>query len=147
MELFVPVCWPEIQDLMHMHGFEQNAFLINDEKGMERFGSSAYFVSAEWLADMNCDDVGIDDWLWNACEQMADDMNEEQRVYDEESGEASKPNYVFLETNANGFYVNKEKRVVEFSFTVMNEKSWREVPFEDMEEYGISVEELENYKD
>ncbi len=131
---------------MDMPGFHENAFLINDEKGMERFGSSAYFVSTEWLDDMNSEE-DIDNRLWNVCERIADDMNEEQRVYDEESGEVSKPNYVFLEYNANGFDVDKEKRVVEFSFTMMNEKSWREFSFEEMEGYyGITVQELESYQ-
>ena len=35
------VCWPEIQFLFGEEGFEQNAYLINDEKGIDDFGSSA----------------------------------------------------------------------------------------------------------
>lgn len=48
-ETFEIVCWPEIQYLMSKKGFEENSFLINDEKGMEEYGSSAYFVNSKWL--------------------------------------------------------------------------------------------------
>ena len=48
-ETFEIICWPEIQLLMDEEGFEENAFLINDEKGIEEYGSSAYFVNSEWL--------------------------------------------------------------------------------------------------
>lgn len=44
---YIVVEWPEIQYLM-VDGFDDNAVLINDEKGLEDFGSSAYFVKAEW---------------------------------------------------------------------------------------------------
>ena len=43
------VCWPNIQYLMEMEGFRENSYLINDEKGLEEFGSSAYFVNCDWL--------------------------------------------------------------------------------------------------
>lgn len=43
------VCWPEIQFLFGKEGFKQNAYLINDEKGIDDFGSSAYFVNSDWL--------------------------------------------------------------------------------------------------
>lgn len=48
-ELYEVVCWPGIQNLMDRPGFEDNAFLINDDRGMEKFGSSAYFVNTKWL--------------------------------------------------------------------------------------------------
>lgn len=48
-ETFEVVCWPEIQYLFNIDGFEDNAYLINDEKGMEEFGSSAFFIRSEWL--------------------------------------------------------------------------------------------------
>ena len=44
------VTWPESQDLMDREGFYDNAYLINDDKGMEDFGGSAYFVDSEWLS-------------------------------------------------------------------------------------------------
>ena len=49
MEKYIVVTWPDIQYLMDKEGFEDNAFLINDDKGLDRFGSSAYFVEESWL--------------------------------------------------------------------------------------------------
>lgn len=43
------VMWPESQDLMTYEGFDEHSELINDENGLECFGSSAYFVEAEWI--------------------------------------------------------------------------------------------------
>ena len=43
------VCWPEVQELFEWPGFRENSYLVNDEKGMEDFGSSSYFVDSEWL--------------------------------------------------------------------------------------------------
>lgn len=59
MEKFVVVEWPEIQDLMDLEGFEDNAHLINDERGLDQYGSSAYFVNEEWLKTIN--ELGDDD--------------------------------------------------------------------------------------
>ena len=47
--MYTVVTWPEIQMLMEVEGFRDNSYLINDEKGLEDFGSSAYFVNIEWL--------------------------------------------------------------------------------------------------
>lgn len=47
------VTWPDVQELMGLHGFEENSYLINDDKGVEDFGSSAYFVSVEWLEELD----------------------------------------------------------------------------------------------
>lgn len=49
MEKFVVVEWPQCQELMDLPGFEENSYLINDEKGLDDFGSSAYFVNEKWL--------------------------------------------------------------------------------------------------
>lgn len=49
MSKYVVVGWPEIQHLMDIDGFYENAHLINDEPGIEAFGSSAYFVNEKWL--------------------------------------------------------------------------------------------------
>lgn len=43
------VCWPDIQYLFGIEGFEDNATLINDEQGMIDYGSSAYYVDSDWL--------------------------------------------------------------------------------------------------
>lgn len=44
------VCWPESQDLMEVGGYRSFCYLINDEEGLEKYGSSAYVVDAEWYA-------------------------------------------------------------------------------------------------
>lgn len=49
MSNYVVVCWPESQRLFDEEGFEENSYLINDENGIDDFGSSAYFVDEEWL--------------------------------------------------------------------------------------------------
>ncbi|MCC8115093.1 MAG: hypothetical protein LIP03_14100 [Bacteroidales bacterium] len=49
MEKYVTITWPEIQELMEKEGFDENAHLINDETGLDRFGSCAYFVRLDWL--------------------------------------------------------------------------------------------------
>lgn len=48
---YIVVTWPEIQELMDKPGFRDNSYLINDNKGIEDFGSSAYFVDNNWLAE------------------------------------------------------------------------------------------------
>lgn len=52
MDKFVVVTWPEVQDLMEQEGFEENSYLINDDKGLDDFGSSAYFVRESWLKSL-----------------------------------------------------------------------------------------------
>lgn len=49
METYVAITFPEIQEYMEQEGFEENAYLINDEHGINVFGSSSYFVNTEWL--------------------------------------------------------------------------------------------------
>lgn len=46
--LFIPIRWPEVQDLMQYEDFYDNAYLITDSKGFDDFGSSAYFVKYQW---------------------------------------------------------------------------------------------------
>lgn len=48
-DIFVVITWPDIQYCMDKEGFEDNAYLINDDKGLEKYGSSAYFVNKAWL--------------------------------------------------------------------------------------------------
>lgn len=52
-DLYTVVTWPDSQELMDKEGFNENCYLINDDKGMEEFGSSAYFVNKEWLDRIN----------------------------------------------------------------------------------------------
>lgn len=46
---FEVVTWPESQELMEKEGFRQHCELINSEKGLDMYGSSAYLVDKEWL--------------------------------------------------------------------------------------------------
>ena len=48
-EKFVIIEFPEIQELQDISGFEKNAFLINNDEGLEKYGGSAYFVNEVWL--------------------------------------------------------------------------------------------------
>lgn len=48
-DTFEVVCWPDSQMLMELDGFEENSYLVNDDKGLLEFGSSAYFVNRKWL--------------------------------------------------------------------------------------------------
>lgn len=50
--LYEVVTWPDVQELMTIDGFRENSYLVNDEKGIEDFGSSAYFVSVDWLEEL-----------------------------------------------------------------------------------------------
>ena len=45
------VTWPDIQEIMEEDWFDDESFLINDQKGLEKFGSSAYFVPVKHLID------------------------------------------------------------------------------------------------
>lgn len=51
-ETFEVVCWPESQVLMELDGFVENSNLVNDDKGLLEFGSSAYFVNRKWLEEI-----------------------------------------------------------------------------------------------
>ncbi len=108
MEKFVVVSWPESQDLMGKPGFRENSYLVNDDKGMEDFGSSAYFVKEDWLNGVSVSvtekartvDSVVENWLhimeddttaelerpvtlsdgWEARGVYQDDGNEDIRV-------------------------------------------------------------------
>lgn len=49
MASYTVITWPDIQYYMSEPGFDENSYLINDEEGIEKFGSSAYFVNTVWL--------------------------------------------------------------------------------------------------
>ena len=38
--------------LMELDGFVENSNLIDDDKGLLEFGSSAYFVNRKWLEEI-----------------------------------------------------------------------------------------------
>lgn len=48
MDKYIVIQWPEIQEFMEIEDFRENSYLINDEKGLEDFDSSAYFVKYDW---------------------------------------------------------------------------------------------------
>ena len=50
-ETFEVVCWPESQMLMELDGFEENSYLVNDDRSLLEFGSSALFVNRKWLEE------------------------------------------------------------------------------------------------
>ena len=49
---YIVVGWPEIQYLMEQDGFNENTYLVNDERGIEDFSSSAYFVNQDWYNEV-----------------------------------------------------------------------------------------------
>ena len=49
MTTYTVVTWPEVQLLLDLEGFKEHSYLINDDRGLDDFGSSAYFVETEWL--------------------------------------------------------------------------------------------------
>ena len=51
--LYVVVEWPDSQELVNEEGFEENCYLVNDARGVEEFGSCAYFVNKAWLDGIN----------------------------------------------------------------------------------------------
>lgn len=50
---YIVVQWPESQMLMDWPGFEDHCYLVNDSRGLDEFGSSAYFVEVDWY-NFNC---------------------------------------------------------------------------------------------
>ena len=50
-DTFEVVCWPESQMLMELDGFEENSYLVSDDRGLLEFGSSAFFVNRKWLEE------------------------------------------------------------------------------------------------
>lgn len=52
-EEYVAIPFPEVQNLFEQEGFDDNSYLINDERGIKDFGPCAYFVKKEWLNKEN----------------------------------------------------------------------------------------------
>jgi hypothetical protein len=50
--MYEVVRWPETQDLMDKEGFDEHSYLVNDEKGIDDFGFSAFFVEVDWLKSL-----------------------------------------------------------------------------------------------
>ena len=47
--MYLVVTWPEVQLYMERPGWEDHSYLVNDDRGIADFGSSAYFVEVEWF--------------------------------------------------------------------------------------------------
>lgn len=45
---FIPITWPEVQELMTYNDFRDNAVLITDGKLYQTYGDSAYLVNQKW---------------------------------------------------------------------------------------------------
>jgi len=43
------IAWPESQNLFELQGFKENCRLVNGERGIEEYGSSAYLTDTDWL--------------------------------------------------------------------------------------------------
>lgn len=67
------VTWPDIQYLMDKHGFHKNCILINSEKGLELYGSSAYRVNPDWLEKVKSEELpDVDDTNEESLELLVD---------------------------------------------------------------------------
>lgn len=65
IENFEVICWPDIQDYMDKKGFNQHAELINSERGLDLYGSSAYLVDKEWAEKVDNGLIEDDDREYN----------------------------------------------------------------------------------
>ena len=45
---YIIVQWPESQYLFDVDNWQEHCYLINDDNGLNKFGSSAYFVEEDW---------------------------------------------------------------------------------------------------
>ena len=55
------ICWPESQELMELDGFRDNCSLINGERGLNTYGSSAYLVDKNWYDERKNTPIVEDD--------------------------------------------------------------------------------------
>lgn len=79
--------------------------------------------------------VDIDKLSKAEVEARLDEINEQLAHEVDETNEDD-----YFETNANGYYVDLEKREVSFEFTVMNDKWWDDIPFDEVyERFGLDI--------
>ena len=48
---YIIMPWPEIQDWMEEPDFKDHSYLMNDDRGVEEYGSSTYFVDVLWMTE------------------------------------------------------------------------------------------------
>jgi hypothetical protein len=53
MEKFIKINWPQVQELMEIEGFRENAILDNRENAP----SSRYLVSEDWLNSLPTESI------------------------------------------------------------------------------------------
>lgn len=109
MGKYVVVTWPDSQDLMTKAGFRENSYLINDDKGIEDFGSSAYFVDEDWLN--NADNKPSDAEKARYCEQTYFDVK--ATFENGEKGEFENPFNLSDGKIAVGFYLDEGNENIE----------------------------------
>ena len=66
---YTVVCWPESQNLMGKVGFFQNCSLINSQRGVDTYGSSAYLVNEEWYKQVEAGEISDTD-LYDDSEEL-----------------------------------------------------------------------------
>jgi hypothetical protein len=98
---FTVVEWPYSQHLFEMEGFEDNCQLINCEKGLEDFGSSAYFVDTEFIS---CEEGFEDKYTYTLVDFPECQNYEELEGFDENSYYADDGGY-FINTE----WLNSQK--------------------------------------
>lgn len=49
MMTFIPISWPEVQNLIDLPGFKENSYAILDDQGVKDFGENSYFINTTWL--------------------------------------------------------------------------------------------------
>lgn len=151
MGKYVVVTWPDSQDLMGKPGFRENSYLINDDKGIEDFGSSAYFVDEEWLN--NAENKPSDAEKERYCEQTYFDVK--ATFEDGEIADIENPFYLADGSTAVGFMLdegnedikvittddsNSGKPVREIDECDLNYVSFFGLPLEDREEIARVID-------
>lgn len=124
MVKYVVVSWPDSQDLMGKPGFRENAYLVNDEKGIQVFGSSAYFVDEEWLA--KAEGTKTDSEKQRYCEQTYFDV---RAIFEDgDEGEFDNPFTLSGGKTAIGFKLDEENQDLRILVTDDKETALKHLP-------------------
>lgn len=55
------VKWPKSQLVLKKAGADENAWIINDDEGFEKYGSAAFVVSSDWWKGKKSEDENEDE--------------------------------------------------------------------------------------